>query len=225
MPLSQKAIKKINNKWPVAREGLPFILIGLAFFLIFLFIGIFPLILLSGIFVLFTIYFFRDPERVIHEIHKKAVLTPADGKVIGIHRLKGPDNPLGKPSVKLSVFMSIFSVHVNRIPVSGKILKVSHHPGRFFSANLNKASEQNENNRVTLLTTDGQTVVFVQIAGLIARRIACWIGEGDTVMAGQRYGLIRFGSRLDIYLPMDTRVVTKMNHYVKAGKTVLGYLS
>ncbi|MBW1803442.1 MAG: phosphatidylserine decarboxylase family protein [Deltaproteobacteria bacterium] len=224
MPLSEKSKKRIHNKWPVAREGLPFILIGMAFFLIFLFIGILPLIFLFGILCLFTIFFFRDPERT-HDVDKDAVLTPADGKVIGIHHLKGSDNPLGKPSLKLSVFMSLFNVHVNRMPLKGKILNISHYPGRFFSAHLDKASEQNENNRVTLQTEDGQTVVIVQIAGLIARRIACWIGEGDTVTAGQRYGLIRFGSRLDIYLPIETRVVTEMNHYVKAGKTVLGYLS
>jgi phosphatidylserine decarboxylase len=114
---------------------------------------------------------------------------------------------------------------VNRVPINGKVLGVAYHPGKFLSANLDKASRENENNRITLQTADGRKIVFVQIAGLIARRIACWIGEGDHVKAGQRFGLIRFGSRLDMYLPADSRVLAQAGDRVKTGETIIGYLS
>jgi len=169
-------------------------------------------------------YFFRDPTRD-NDIPEKTVLTPADGKVLDVRYLKDDNNPLGEPAVKVSIFMSLFNVHVNRVPISGKILEIIYHPGKFFSAPLDKASEQNENNLIALQTADGRKIVFVQIAGLIARRIVCWIKEGDHVRAGQRFGLIRFGSRLDVYLPNDTRITVQPRHKVKAGKTILGCLS
>ena len=215
---------RINNSLPVAREGLPFIFIGGFFTLLFLYFGLAILTVLTGVLSLFTMFFFRDPARENH-VPEKSILTPADGKILEIQHLKDENNPLGEPAVKVSVFMSLFSVHVNRIPVGGKILEILYNPGRFFSANLNKASEQNENNRITLQTGDGRKIVFVQIAGLIARRIVCWINEGDHVRTGQRFGLIRFGSRLDLYLPDDTRVIVQPFHKVKAGETILGYLS
>jgi phosphatidylserine decarboxylase len=127
--------------------------------------------------------------------------------------------------MKISVFMSVFNVHVNRIPIMGKISEIVYHSGKFFSAHLDKASEKNEKNLIALQTGDGRKIVFVQIAGLIARRIVCWIKEGDHVKTGQRFGLIRFGSRLDIYLPEDTRVTVQPRDKVKAGETVLGHLS
>ena len=154
-----------------------------------------------------------------------AILTPADGKIIDIKVLDNDVNPLGESAVKVSIFMSIFSVHVNRIPVSGRIAKIDYHPGDFFSANLDKASEQNEKNQITLQTDQGPKIVFVQIAGLVARRIACWIKEGDRVQSGQRCGLIRFGSRLDVYVPQNSRIIGKRHQKVKAGETILGYLS
>jgi phosphatidylserine decarboxylase len=113
---------------------------------------------------------------------------------------------------------------VNRIPAAGRVSKVTYHPGKFLAANLDKASEQNERNTVTLETHGGHRIAFVQIAGLIARRIACWINEGDEVEAGQRFGLIRFGSRLDIYLPRDSRITVKPGQKVRAGETTIGYL-
>lgn len=216
--------KRINNRLPFAREGLPFIFIGSFFTLIFLYLGFLVLTVFTGVLSLFTMFFFRDPARET-QVPDKSVLTPADGKILGIHHLKDDNNPLGEPAVKVSVFMSLFSVHVNRIPIGGKILGILYNPGKFFSANLNKASEQNENNRITLQTGDGRRIVFVQIAGLIARRIVCWIKEGDNVRTGQRFGLIRFGSRLDLYLPGDTRIIVQPFHKVKAGETILGYLS
>ena len=120
--------------------------------------------------------------------------------------------------------MSVFNVHVNRAPASGKITSIAYHSGRFFSANLDKASEQNEKNTITMETLDGKKIVFVQIAGLIARRIVCWVKEGEDVKAGQRVGLIRFGSRLDVYLPIDSEISVRSGDIVKAGETVIGYL-
>jgi phosphatidylserine decarboxylase len=120
--------------------------------------------------------------------------------------------------------MSLFNVHVNRIPARGRITKISYRPGAFFAANLDKASEKNEQNAVFLEMQDGKKIVFVQIAGLIARRIACWVRAGEEVQAGQRFGLIRFGSRVDVYLPEGSRVTVQPGQNVRAGKTILGYL-
>jgi len=224
MTLSKREDTRINNKLPVAWEGLPFITVWSILTCLFLYFGLLLLGIFTGVVSLFTIYFFRDPKRE-NQVHEKSVLTPADGKILNIQRLKDSNNPLYKPAIKVSIFMSIFNVHVNRVPIDGRILKIIYNPGKFFSANMDKASEQNENNRIILETNDGRKIVFVQIAGLIARRIVCWIKEGTEVQAGQRFGLIRFGSRLDIYLPDDTKLLIQTKNKVKAGKTILGYLS
>jgi len=221
LPTSQE--RRIHNRLGVAREGFPFAGIGLAMTLLFLFLGLGALTLVAGALTLFVLYFFRDPDRQA-EVQEKAVLTPADGRVLGTWTLEGGENPLGTRAVKVSVFMSLFNVHVNRIPAKGRIAKISYRPGAFFAANLDKASEKNEQNAVFLETQDGNTIVFVQIAGLIARRIACWVREGEEVQAGQRFGLIRFGSRLDVYLPEGSRVAVQPGRNVQAGKTILGYL-
>lgn len=215
---------RVNNKLPVAKEGLPFIFGSLILFIFFVLIDIVSLSIIFGLLCLFIIYFFRDPER-IKASEEKAVMTPADGKIIRIENFDGNDNPLGEPAIKISVFMSVFNVHVNRIPINGVIKKISYHAGQFFSANLDKAAEENEKNSLMLQTEDGHKIVFIQIAGLIARRIVCWVKEEEEVIGGQRFGLIRFGSRLDIYLPMDTNITAQLNSKVKAGITVLGYLS
>jgi phosphatidylserine decarboxylase len=191
--------------------------------LLFLFLGLVPLTILTGALTLFVLYFFRDPDRQA-EVKEKALLAPADGRVLGAWTLEGGENPLGVRAVKVSVFMSLFNVHVNRIPAKGRIARISYRPGAFFAANLDKASEKNEQNAVFLETQDGKTIVFVQIAGLIARRIACWVREGEEVQAGQRFGLIRFGSRVDVFLPEGSRVAVEPGHSVEAGKTILGYL-
>lgn len=215
---------RINNKWPIAREGIPFSLIGLIITLILLYFRLFIPGIVFGVLTLFTLYFFRDPERSC-KIDDSAILAPADGRILDVLKLNNDVSPLGEETIKISIFMSIFSVHVNRIPVRGKILDISYNKGKFFSANLDKASEQNENNRITLEMRDGRKLLFIQIAGLIARRIVCWINEQEHVKAGQRCGIIRFGSRLDIFLPSDTKVAVKPKNMVKAGETILGYLS
>ncbi len=124
-----------------------------------------------------------------------------------------------------AIHMSIFNVHVNRIPIEGTVKNIDYHPGKFFSANLDKASEQNESNRITLQTPEARKIVFVQIAWLIARRIVCWVKDGDHMRTGQRFGLIRFGSRLEVYLPHDTQITARLGQKVSAGVTVIGYLS
>lgn len=215
---------RIENKLPVAREGLPFIIPGLVITILLFYCGVFSIAILLGLMTLFAIYFFRDPERD-GNAGDDAVLSPADGTIIDIRHLDDSSNKLGEPALKISIFMSVFNVHVNRIPVRGRISGIKYNPGKFFSANLDKASEQNENNIVALDAGNGQKIVFVQIAGLIARRIVCWIKERDDVKAGQRFGLIRFGSRVDVYLPAESRINIRAREKVKAGKTIIGYLS
>ena len=214
---------RINNRFPVAREGFPFIGISSGLTLIFLFLGHSVFFAIGLLITFFVVFFFRDPEREQPNI-PHAVLSPADGRILAVERIDHSNNPLGAPGLKISIFMSVFNVHVNRIPVGGSIQKINYHPGQFFSANLDKASEQNENNRVTLRTPDAQEIVVIQIAGLIARRIVCWIAEGDRVDRGQRFGLIRFGSRLEAFLPTNTRITVSKGQKVTAGETIIGYL-
>ena len=215
---------RIHNKLPIALEGIPFFIISGAITILFFFLNFMILTVFMIIVSLFILYFFRDPERV-NQVEANAILAPADGKILGVQSLKHDADPFNAPAIKVSVFMSVFNVHVNRVPQKGRISQIVYHPGRFFSANLDKASDQNEKNIISLVTEDGRKIVFVQIAGLIARRIACWVKEQDKVNTGQRFGLIRFGSRVDIYLPQDSRVIVQQGDRVKAGETILGHLS
>jgi phosphatidylserine decarboxylase len=207
----------------VAREGLPFIALGCGLAVFFFFLGMHSFAILTGVFGLFSLFFFRDPDRKI-SVPDKAVLAPADGTIIRISNIEDKDNPLGEPACKISIFMSIFSVHVNRSPIGGTVKTISYHQGKFVSANLDKASDKNERNSITMETSDSRKIVFVQIAGLVARRIVCWLSEGDSVQSGQRIGLIRFGSRLDVYLPRDSKVTVNLRQKVTAGETVIGCL-
>jgi phosphatidylserine decarboxylase len=215
---------RIHNTLPIAREGIPFILITALIAILFYFFNCIILGICMTIITLFILYFFRDPERTPHS-DANAVLSPADGKILEIRNIKDGPNPLDEPAIKISIFMSVFNVHVNRIPITGKISRIIYRTGRFFSANLDKASEQNEKNIIALITDTDHTIVIVQIAGLIARRIVYWIKENDHVQIGQRFGLIRFGSRVELYVPEDSRIVVQQGDRVKAGKTLIGYLS
>lgn len=215
--------KKIDNKLPIAREGIPFILTGIGLTCVFLILDLLVLAIPLAVLTSFIIFFFRDPERNLVN-SEKAVLTPADGKIIAIERLANGDNRFPDTAVKLSIFMSVFNAHINRIPVGGRISQLTYHPGKFFSANLDKASLHNENNMVLLETDNREKIVLVQVAGLIARRIVCWVKAGDYVKAGQRFGLIRFGSRLEVYLPPDSTITVRKGEKVKAGQTIIGYL-
>jgi len=216
--------KKIYNKLPIAWEGIPFTIIGIGLTSILLILNWELLSVFLAMLTLLTIFFFRDPNRS-HMTTEEAILTPADGKVLSIEKLDSGDNHVEDKAIKISIFMSIFNAHINRIPMKGKIANLSYHPGSFFSANRDKASVSNERNIVTLETDTRKKIVFVQIAGLIARRIACWVKKGDYVQTGQRFGLIRFGSRLEVYLPPDSILTVKKGEKVKAGQTVIGYLS
>lgn len=191
----------------------------LAFFLMgWVIIGI-----VLAIMTLFTLSFFRDPDRQSIAV-EKAFLSPADGRILVVRELPDQKNGYGAPGIMISIFMSIFNVHVNRVPCSGKIVNTAYHHGKFFSAHLDKASEKNESNAITMETEDGHRIQFVQIAGLVARRIVCWVEQKDQVIRGERFGLIRFGSRLDVYVPPDSHIIVQRGDQVKAGKSVLGYL-
>jgi phosphatidylserine decarboxylase len=178
---------------------------------------------LLGLAVTFFIaYFFRDPDRVV-PVSDGAVISPADGRVVIAGKV---DHTLfyDGPCQKVSIFMSVFNVHVNRIPHDGQVEKIEYHPGKFVNASLDKASEDNERNAVFMITDRGQRFCVVQIAGLIARRIICHIQAGDTVHRGRRFGMICFGSRLDVYLPLETTLNVAVGDRVKAGTSIVGYL-
>ena len=209
-----------QTAFPVASAGYPFILASAFTTLVFALLELTALALIGLAVSFFICYFFRDPDRVVPNFNG-AVISPADGKVI----FAGPVNNsrfYEGSCMKISIFMSIFNVHVNRIPHEGQVKTISYYPGKFFSANLDKASSENEHNAVTLETEDGKKICAVQIAGLIARRIICKIQPGDIVARGQRFGLICFGSRLDVYLPTDTNLKVTVGDRVKAGTSVLG---
>ena len=188
-------------------------------------LAILGLTILTWIGLVLTIFiacFFRDPKRDIPD-DKGAVVSPADGRVIAIEKVS--KSPLFDGSFqKISVFMSVFNVHVNRIPYDGNIKQIRYFPGKFFSANLDKASNKNEKNALWVETASGIRYGVVQIAGLIARRIICRAGEGDHVTRGQRFGIICFGSRVDTYLPHDVDLKVAIGDRTKAGTTILGYL-
>ncbi len=209
------------RRFPIAKEGLPYIL-GLAILLVvFVLLGWTFLTILTLIATLLVINFFRDPERVIPQV-PHAVLAPADGQVVFAG--KAFENRfLNRETLKISIFMSIFSVHVNRIPFSGEVESVHYEKGTFVAAHLDKASQKNEHNAVVLRITGGRKIVFVQIAGLVARRIDCWLKPGDRVQRGERFGMIRFGSRLDIFVPVDSRLAISKGRYVRAGESILCY--
>jgi phosphatidylserine decarboxylase len=217
-------LSRVNNKWPVAREGLPFILAGILLtVLCSVFRWPFAAIFL-GFVTVFVIYFFRDPGRTC-SCPADGVVSPADGRIIKIQEIEDETNPLGEPAILISIFMNLFSVHVNRVPFSGVIENITYHPGKFFSANLDKASAFNERNCLILKTPPFRSIAVTQIAGLVARRIVCWARKGDRFETGQRFGLIRFGSRLDVHLPRNTEVTARMGQKVKAGQTVIGRLT
>jgi phosphatidylserine decarboxylase len=208
--------------FPIAKAGLPFV--GAAAFATAVFALLdMAFLALTGLAATFFIcFFFRDPERLIPD-RDGVVVSPADGKVIKVETVdKG--RFCNERCLKISIFMSIFNVHVNRVPLSGEIERVAYFPGKFFSANLDKASSDNEHNAVFLKTDNGREICFVQIAGLVARRIICDVQAGQQVNRGQRFGLICFGSRLDVYLPADMEMAVRVGDRVSAGTTVLGEL-
>ncbi len=212
-----------QSAFPIARPGFSFI--GAAAFTTFVFalLGLIVPALLGLVLTFFIVYFFRDPDRVI-PTRDGLVVSPADGKVVAAGMVENSTYYEGT-CLKVSVFMSVFNVHVNRMPSGGKVKKIVYNPGKYFNANLDKASKENEQNAIYLETEEGKKICTVQIAGLIARRIICKVQEGDAVNRGQRFGMICFGSRLDVYLPKDSKLKVAVGDIVKAGTTVLGELA
>ena len=206
--------------FPIASAGYALI-IGAAFATAVLALLGLTTLTLVGLVITFCICgFFRDPDRIIPN-EKGIIVSPADGKVI-LTDLTDDTPFFSGQTMKISIFMSVFNVHVNRIPYDGRIKKIDYHPGKFFSANLDKASLQNEHNAVFVEMDNTKPMCVVQVAGLIARRIICNIQPGDHVMRGQRFGLICFGSRLDVYLPTDIKLKVAVGDKIKAGTSILG---
>jgi phosphatidylserine decarboxylase len=217
----------IEPRIPIAREGYPFIAFMALTTLVTAITGgdnIFfqaasaVFLILTG----FVLYFFRDPERVTPEA-ADALISPADGKIIIIEKIFD-EKFLKKEVYKVSIFMNVFNVHVNRVPLTGKVLKVQYSPGAFFSADSNRGALENEYCAITMENEKQQQFTMVQVAGLIARRIVCWAVKDDTLARGERFGLIRFGSRVDLYLPEHIQLEISKGQKVKAGETILGYL-
>ena len=204
----------------IAREGWPFILAGLLLSII--------VTACAGwwslpfwLFTAFALQFFRDPSRPIPQ-DADAVLCPADGRIVVVEKALDPYRNV--EALKISVFMNVFNVHSQRAPVDGTITGVEYNKGKFVNAALDKASTENERNAVLATTRSGREITFVQVAGLVARRILCYIGEGEKVVRGERYGFIRFGSRVDVYLPLDARAEVAIGDKVSASSTILARL-
>jgi phosphatidylserine decarboxylase len=181
---------------------------------------------LGVIFTLFCLYFFRDPERV-PPARPGLVLAPADGHIVSVQPAKPPvELGLGEePRWRVAIFLSVLDVHVNRMPVEGTVTRIAYHHGKFLSANMDKASDENERNALALRLPDGRDIAVVQIAGLIARRILCDAKVGDAVQAGDRFGIIRFGSRTDVYLPVGVLPLVAVGQTMIGGETVLAELT
>lgn len=213
----------------IAREGLFLILIGGVVTVGFVIAAarydsrvLFALSLIFAILTLFTVFFFRDPGRTFPQ-DENVLVAPADGRVLAVETV-GRDDFAGGEATKVSIFLSIFDVHVNRVPAAGQIDYVKYNPGRFFAAFKDKASEHNEQTEIGMTARSGHKVVFKQIAGLIARRIVCRLKEGDSVSAGDRFGMIRFGSRAELIVPVGTDILVRPGEHVKGGQTVMGHL-
>jgi phosphatidylserine decarboxylase len=211
----------MNDDYPhpiIAREGWPFLALALVVAAALSWAGLWVLAGFAWLVLLFIVQFFRDPARVIPR-EPGAVLSPADGRIVKVERARDPYLP--RDALKISVFMNVFNVHSNRSPVDGAVVAAWYHRGSFLNAALDKASLENERNALHLRTAEGRDVTCVQVAGLIARRILCYVKPGDALARGQRYGFIRFGSRVDVYLPPDAQPKVAVGDIVFATETVL----
>lgn len=212
-----------NNNYPhpiLAREGWPYIggsvVVALVVHVLFGGGAALPFWLIAA----FVIQFFRDPARPIPQ-DANAVLSPADGRIVKVEKVRDPY--AGRDALLISVFMNVFNVHSNRASVDGTVTKVQYFPGAFVNADLDKASTENERNAV-VIDSNGTTITLVQVAGLIARRILCYVKPGDVLTRGQRYGFIRFGSRVDVYLPLTAQPKVAPGDKVSATTTILAVL-
>jgi phosphatidylserine decarboxylase len=202
----------------IAREGWPFIAIAAIVAIALSYFGYWIFAAVAWVALVFVVQFFRDPGR-ISPAGDKVVLAPADGRVVVVDNARDPY--LDRDALKISVFMNVFNVHSNRSPVDGTVVNRWYHAGGFFNAALDKASLENERNALHLRTADGHDVTCVQVAGLIARRILCYVDAGAHLARGQRYGFIRFGSRVDIYLEPSAKPKVAVGDVVAATETIL----
>ena len=211
-----------NEHTPIAVEGYPFIAIaGVAALLLLLMPWKLPAIA-AFVVTMFIAYFFRNPERQV-PADENTVVAPADGVII--HLGASAEEHLDAEMTKISIFMSVFNVHVNRAPVTGRVTETFYSSGKFLDVRDERATFENERAGLVLESPCGNRIVVVQVAGLIARRIVCYLKKGDAIRRGERYGIIRFGSRLDIYLPSDTDIRVAVGEKTVAGETILGYLN
>ena len=209
----------MDKNFPIlAREGWPFIGLTLSSLILSILFCPTLVVIFFLMITIFVVQFFRDPTRSANT-NPNEVTSAADGRVIAIEKTRDPFN--NRDSLKISVFMNVFNVHSNKAPISGKVTQKIYKPGSFFNAALEKASSENELCAITIKTHDKKIITSVQIAGLIARRILCYASEGETLSKGQRYGFIRFGSRVDHYLPANSKVKVKLGQKVKNTITTL----
>lgn len=206
------------RRWPIAREGFPYLLLlalaNLLGFWLSPWLGGLGLLLFA-----FVAFFFRDPERAVPP--GQVVVAPADGRVMSVTRVHEPRFIQGEATV-VTIFLSLFNVHINRAPVGGRVAYLQYVPGKYLMAYADKASEINERNYLGLETDDGRRVLVAQIAGLVARRIVSWPKLGDRLATGERFGLIKFGSSTQVYLPVDAEVTVRPGQTVRGGLTVIG---
>ncbi len=215
----------MNILAPLHPAGWPFVAL---FAVVTLFVAFFSNVLGAICFVLtcWCIYFFRDPQRTT-PTEEGLIISPADGLVVKVEKATPPSELQwsDKPLTRISIFLNLFDIHVNRIPIDGTIVKAHYHPGRFFNASLDKASQYNERNSLVIKTKKGAEILCVQIAGLVARRILCDVKEGDTARTDQRYGIIRFGSRAHVYLPEGVNPQVCVGQKMTGGETILADLN
>ncbi len=214
----------------IAKEGYIFILLTFILTVVFyaasLTLNSTVLYIISAVFAFLTffiMYFFRDPNRTF-ENKDGLLISPADGKVLAVENI-GHHDFIGSDTTKISIFLSVFDVHINRVPADGIVNYVKYNPGKFHVASVDKASELNEQTEIGMTAKTGQKIIFKQIAGLIARRIVCHLKDGETVTAGNRFGLIRFGSRTELLVPSNTSIAIKAGDKVVGSETIIGQLS
>ena len=210
------------DKFPLASSGLRYLTGGIFLALVAQALDVYWLAWPLWLFTAFTAFFFRDPARS-HQASENEFISPADGKVVAIEEVEHPALPGGR-ALLISIFMSIFDVHVNRLPISGEVVSVRHMPGGFQPANRPGARVKNERVEVTLETPAGVRMVVAQVAGLVARRVVNSLIPGEPVIKGVRFGMIRFGSRLDLYLPTESEISVSLGDRVRAGVSVMGRL-
>lgn len=210
-----------ESQWPIAKEGLPFLIPATLLTLLFAGLGWKVLTIPVFLLTLFIAFFFRNPKRKIPSL-SNIILSPADGKIIHIGECE-EDRFLKQKALKVSIFMSPFNVHINRAPASGKVIETRYHPGRFLVASRDKASLLNEQNAFVLETENRFKILLIQIAGFVARRIVCYVKTGDLLKRGESFGMIRFGSRVDLYLPTHVKPIVRVGQRVKGGESIIGY--